>query len=110
VRTPQARDIDRVLLAWYRKSRRDLPWRRTRDPYRIWVSEVMLQQTSVRTVIPYYERFIHRFPTVRTLARARLDRVLAVWSGLGRIGDAFPAVWRRSSICPASAAIRPAPS
>jgi A/G-specific adenine glycosylase len=83
VRTPQARDIDRVLLAWYRKSRRDLPWRRTRDPYRIWVSEVMLQQTSVRTVIPYYERFIHRFPTVRTLARARLDRVLAVWSGLG---------------------------
>lgn len=72
------------LLAWYnRHGRKNLPWKRTRDPYRIWVSEIMLQQTQVATVIPYFERFLKRFPDVRTLARARLDSVLHRWSGLG---------------------------
>ena len=71
------------LIAWYDRERRDLPWRRTRDPYAIWVSEVMLQQTRVETVIPYYERFLARFPTVESLAAADEDAVLAHWSGLG---------------------------
>ncbi|MCK6461924.1 MAG: A/G-specific adenine glycosylase, partial [Planctomycetes bacterium] len=73
----------RKLLAWYRRNRRDLPWRRTKDPYAIWVSEVMLQQTRVAAVVPYYERFLARFPDVRALAKARIDDVLALWSGLG---------------------------
>jgi A/G-specific adenine glycosylase len=73
----------RKLLAWYRKGARDLPWRRTKDPYAIWVSEVMLQQTQIVTVIPYYERWMKRFPTVRALAQAKLDDVLKVWEGLG---------------------------
>jgi A/G-specific adenine glycosylase len=73
----------RKLLAWYGKNRRDLPWRRTRDPYAIWVSEVMLQQTRVAAVVSYYERFLRRFPDVGTLARARIDTVLTLWSGLG---------------------------
>jgi A/G-specific adenine glycosylase len=72
-----------ALLAWYRRHRRDLPWRRTRDPYAIWVSEIMLQQTRVETVIPFYARFLERFPTVDALARAREADVLAAWSGLG---------------------------
>ncbi len=76
------------LLRWYRRRRRDLPWRRTRDPYAIWVSEVMLQQTRVATVVPYYERFIAAFPDLRALARARVERVLALWSGLGYYGRA----------------------
>ena len=71
------------LLAWYERERRDLPWRRTKDPYAIWLSEVMLQQTQVATVIPYWERFLARFPTVRALAEAPLDDVLAGWRGLG---------------------------
>jgi A/G-specific adenine glycosylase len=71
------------LVAWYRASHRDLPWRHHRDPYRIWVSEVMLQQTQVATVIPYYERFLARFPTVAALAAASLDDVLKIWEGLG---------------------------
>ena len=71
------------LLRWYRKNRRDLPWRRTKDPYRIWVSEVMLQQTTVETVIPYYERFLKRFPNIGALARANEQEVLRLWSGLG---------------------------
>ena len=71
------------VLAWYARQRRDLPWRRTRDPYAIWVSEIMLQQTRVETVIPFYERFLHRFPDVAALARAREAAVLAAWSGLG---------------------------
>jgi A/G-specific adenine glycosylase len=73
----------RRLLAWYRKGARDLPWRRTRDPYAIWVSEIMLQQTQIATVIPYYERWMKRFPTVKALARAPLDDVLKMWEGLG---------------------------
>jgi A/G-specific adenine glycosylase len=71
------------LLAWYDGAKRDLPWRRTRDPYPVWVSEVMLQQTRVETVVPYYHRFLERFPTLRALAEASEDDVLAVWSGLG---------------------------
>src|SRR3989338_4447029 len=77
------RDIAKRLLRWYRKEGRDLPWRRTADPYAIWVSEIMLQQTQVATVIPYYERFIAAFPTVTTLAHAPLGTVLKVWEGLG---------------------------
>jgi A/G-specific adenine glycosylase len=73
----------RALLAWYRRHARDLPWRATRDPYRIWVSEIMLQQTQVATATPYYERFTARFPDVRSLAAAPLDDVLALWAGLG---------------------------
>ena len=73
----------RKLLRWYDAHRRDLPWRRTRDPYRIWVSEIMLQQTRVEAVIPYYERFLERFPDVQALATADTDTVLAAWSGLG---------------------------
>src|SRR3954466_13300617 len=71
------------LLTWFDRHRRDLPWRRTRDPYAIWLSEVMLQQTRVDTVIPYYERFLSRWPTVHALADAPLDDVLTMWSGLG---------------------------
>jgi A/G-specific adenine glycosylase len=73
----------RRLLAWYRREKRDLDWRRTRDPYAIWISEIMLQQTRVAAVIPYYRRFLARFPTVRHLARARSDIVLRHWAGLG---------------------------
>ncbi|HJK97330.1 MAG TPA: A/G-specific adenine glycosylase [Polyangiaceae bacterium LLY-WYZ-14_1] len=72
-----------ALVAWYDRVARDLPWRRTRDPYAIWVSEVMLQQTRVDTVIPYYQRFLERFPTAAALADAPEDEVLAAWSGLG---------------------------
>ncbi len=71
------------LLARWRRGHRDLPWRRTRDPYAILVSEVMLQQTRVETVVPYYERFLRLFPTARALARAPIPKVLAAWSGLG---------------------------
>jgi len=71
------------LRAWFREFQRDLPWRRTRDPYRIWVSEIMLQQTRVAVVIPYYERFLARFPDVRALAEAPQEDVLRLWSGLG---------------------------
>jgi hypothetical protein len=71
------------LLAWYDRHRRDLPWRKTRDPYRVWVSEVMLQQTTVKTVLPYYAAFLERFPTLRALAEEPEDEVLAAWSGLG---------------------------
>ncbi len=71
------------LLAWYDREHRELPWRRTSDPYAIWLSEVMLQQTQVSTVISYWERFLTRFPTVAVLAAAPLDDVLAAWRGLG---------------------------
>lgn len=72
-----------ALLTWFDQHRRDLPWRRTSDPYRIWLSEVMLQQTRVETVLPFYTRFLERFPTVEDLARAELEEALALWSGLG---------------------------
>jgi A/G-specific adenine glycosylase len=75
--------ISRLLLGWYAHGHRDLPWRNTRDPYAIWVSEIMLQQTRAQAVIPYYQRFLERFPTVEALATAAEDDVLALWSGLG---------------------------
>ncbi len=73
----------RELLAWFDRHARDLPWRRRRDPYAIWLSEIMLQQTRVEVVIPYWERFLSRFPTVEELAAAGVEEVLALWSGLG---------------------------
>ena len=75
--------FQRALPRWYRQHQRDLPWRRTRDPYAIWVSEVMLQQTRVETVISYHERWLKTFPTIESLARAPLHRVLKLWEGLG---------------------------
>ena len=72
-----------LLVAWYRKGHRDLPWRRTEDPYRIWVSEIMLQQTRAQAVIPYYQRFLDRFPTREALAAAEESEVLSLWAGLG---------------------------
>ena len=82
----RAREIRRRLLSWWDAGHRDLPWRfpqRGADPYRVWLAEVMLQQTQVRTVLPYYARFVARFPTLEALAAAREDEVLALWSGLG---------------------------
>lgn len=75
--------IGRKLLAWFRRYRRDLPWRRDRNPYRIWVSEVMLQQTQVATVIPYFERFVRHFPSLADLAAADEQEVFRLWEGLG---------------------------
>jgi A/G-specific adenine glycosylase len=77
------KSIAGALLAWYGKERRDLPWRRSADPYRVWVSEIMLQQTRAQAVIPYYERFLARFPSLDALAAAEEEEVLALWSGLG---------------------------
>src|SRR5512135_565413 len=77
------RAIAAAVVDHFAVVRRDLPWRRARDPYAIWVSEIMLQQTRVATVIPYWERWMARFPTVSALARAPLDDVLAAWAGLG---------------------------
>ncbi len=82
-RTRSKKSPGRRLLDWFAANRRELPWRRNRDPYRVWVSEVMLQQTRVETVLGYYEGFLERFPTIDSLARAELEEVLAAWSGLG---------------------------
>jgi A/G-specific adenine glycosylase len=75
--------IRRKLAAWYERNKRSLPWRNTSDPYAIWISEIMLQQTRVAAVIPYYERFLKRFPNARSLAKAPEEEVLTLWSGLG---------------------------
>lgn len=83
IAAPTIRALQRALHRWYLANHRDLPWRRTRDPYAIWVSEVMLQQTQVKTVLPYYKRFLFQFPTVRHLADAPLQTVLKHWEGLG---------------------------
>src|SRR2546428_7987811 len=85
---PSPSEVRARLLAWYDANRRDLPWRRTRDPYRILVAEYLLQRTRIASGTPYYERFLKRFPTVRDLASAPLDDVLAVWEGLGFYGRA----------------------
>ena len=83
-RVSSTTDLATQLLAWFARERRDLPWREEpRDPYRVWLSEVMLQQTRVDVVLPYFARFVQRFPTVQDLARAPLGDVLALWSGLG---------------------------
>lgn len=73
----------RTLLNWYDNEKRDLPWRRTKNPYHIWISEIMLQQTQVVTVIPYYERFLDWFPTIESLANAPEEKLLKAWEGLG---------------------------
>ncbi|MUG73773.1 MULTISPECIES: A/G-specific adenine glycosylase [Paenibacillus] len=82
-RSTQKHYFSTELLSWYRRHKRDLPWRRSRNPYYIWVSEIMLQQTRVDTVIPYFNRFIDKFPTVQALAEAPEDEVLKAWEGLG---------------------------
>src|SRR5580700_10518634 len=79
----QLKSFQKRLLRWFRAHKRDLPWRATRDPYRVWVAEVMLQQTRIAAVMPYYRRFLRRFPCVESLARAPQDEVLKLWSGLG---------------------------
>jgi len=75
--------FQRDLIDWYEREKRDLPWRKSQDPYRVWVSEIMLQQTRVDTVIPYYQRFMEKFPTIEALANADEDDVLKAWEGLG---------------------------
>src|SRR3974390_1651520 len=77
------RALRRSLLDWYDANRRDLPWRNCSDAYRVWVSEIMLQQTRVAAVLDHYARWMERFPDVQTLAKAREQSVLALWSGLG---------------------------
>jgi A/G-specific adenine glycosylase len=82
--SPRARAaFQQGLLRWFRKHRRELPWRASRDPYRVWVAEIMLQQTRIAAVIPYYERFLSRFPDLPSLANSRQEEVLRLWSGLG---------------------------
>src|SRR4029079_4563110 len=84
--TPNGRTLTRLrtrLLGWFNRHRRDLPWRKSRDAYCIWVSEVMLQQTTVAAVVPYFERFLAAFPTLHDLAKADEQRVLKLWEGLG---------------------------
>src|SRR5690242_5649356 len=76
-------EFRKKLLAWYDTNKRDLPWRKNTDPYRVWLSEIMLQQTRVNAVIDYYQRFLLRFPTIKKLASAREASVLGLWSGLG---------------------------
>lgn len=76
-------DFTQKLLAWYGESGRDLPWRNTRDPYRIWLSEIMLQQTTVTAVIDYYQRFLEKIPTLEALATSPLEDVIDLWAGLG---------------------------
>jgi A/G-specific adenine glycosylase len=84
----QVAAFQKNLLEWFRQFQRDLPWRNTKDPYRIWLSEIMLQQTRVAAAIPYFERFLARFPDVHSLAKAPEDEVLRCWSGLGYYGRA----------------------
>jgi A/G-specific adenine glycosylase len=79
----QLKQFQKALLGWFAQHRRELPWRASRDPYRVWVAEVMLQQTRIAAVIPYYDRFLARFPDVHSLAAAREHDVLKLWSGLG---------------------------
>jgi len=83
MKSPEPR-IAELLMPWWRQhGRKNLPWQKDRDAYRVWVSEIMLQQTQVATVIPYFERFMERFPDVQTLASATQDEVLHLWTGLG---------------------------
>ena len=84
----EATTFSQILLTWYRVQKRDLPWRESLDPYRIWLSEIMLQQTRVQTVVPYFERFVGAYPTLEHLAHADEEEVLDLWSGLGYYGRA----------------------
>lgn len=79
----RSRFFTRALLRWYRQCGRDLPWRNTSEPYHIWLSEIMLQQTQVSTVLPYYHKFLSAFPTIQDLAAAPLDKIMKLWAGLG---------------------------
>lgn len=75
--------LEKNLVAWYQRYHRDLPWRKTKDPYAVWISEIMLQQTQVQTVIPYYQNFLAQFPNVQSLANANLEEIYKCWEGLG---------------------------
>ena len=75
--------INNKLLNWYDLNKRDLPWRRCRNPYRVWVSEIMLQQTQVKTVVPYFNKWMKRYPTLKTLKNAKYEDILKMWEGLG---------------------------
>jgi len=81
--TKKIKFLRKALIEWYTANHRDLPWRKTKNPYHIWISEVMLQQTQVNTVLPYYQKFLRRFPDIKRLARANLQEVLKVWEGMG---------------------------
>ena len=93
------------LLPWYEKNARDLPWRHTRDPYRIWVSEIMLQQTRVEAVLPYYARFLDTLPSISALAAAPEAQLLKLWEGLGyysrvrNMQKAARTLYRRGGAC-----------
>src|SRR5207249_3630559 len=80
---PKASALARLLLDWFKQNARDLPWRRTLDPYAIWVSEIMLQQTQVKTVLPFWKRWMRTLPNIQALAKARSQRVHKLWEGLG---------------------------
>ena len=82
-RTASLAPVTNSLLEWFHHVKRDLPWRRERNAYRVWISEIMLQQTQVTTVVPYFERWLEHFPNIRTLADAPVDDVLKLWEGLG---------------------------
>jgi A/G-specific adenine glycosylase len=107
--------LRRDLLTWYDQNRRDLPWRKTRDPYRVWISEIMLQQTRVAAVLPRDEEFLHRFPNVQKLAAAREASVLAQWSGLGyyrrarNLHAAAKIIARENTFPPTAEALRSLP-
>lgn len=81
--TAHTQNFSKNLISWFEENRRDLPWRKNRDPYRIWIAEVMLQQTTTRAVIPFYERFMERFPTLADLAEANEETLYPYWAGLG---------------------------
>ena len=82
-RTPKSAWLVSALLDWFAANARDLPWRRTRDPYAIWVSEIMLQQTQVKTVLPYWKRWMRELPTIKAVANASPDKIHKLWEGLG---------------------------
>ena len=79
----QINSVSNILLRWYDNNKRDLPIRLTKDPYKIWISEIMLQQTQMKTAIPFYIRWIDKFPTLESVAKAKSDRILKSWEGLG---------------------------
>jgi len=98
-KTAERRCFRRSLLRWFDLHKRNLPWRQDRDPYRVWLSEIMLQQTRVNAVTDYYEQFLRRFPTIETLASAPESAVLAAWSGSGIIGAPACCTRRRNKLC-----------
>src|SRR4051794_31865300 len=83
MKIPRAMSSASLIVEWFRENKRELPWRFSRDPYRIWISETMLQQTTTTAVIPYFERFVKIFPTLDVLAQAKESKVLESWAGLG---------------------------